>query len=88
MEVTVDAPDLVAARWGDTPEAVGRHVLEDAAIEDYSTARLSQRQFGQMLGLDYWQSETFLRERGVPLNYTAAEAEADKATWARIRASG
>jgi hypothetical protein len=39
-----------------------------------------------MLGLDYWQSETFLQQRGVPLNYSVADLEADNATLARILA--
>jgi len=37
-----------------------------------------------MLGLDYWQTETFLNERGVPLNYSAADLAADHATLERI----
>ena len=84
MQVTVDLPDQVARQWGETPDAVGRHVLEDVAIEGYRTGRLSHRQAGQMLGLDYWQTETFLRERGVPQNYTAADLEADNATLAKM----
>ena len=86
MQVTVELPDQVARQWGETPDAVGRHVLEDVAIEGYRTGRLSHRQFGQMLGLDYWQTEAFLKERGVPLNYTAADLEADNAALAKILA--
>jgi predicted HTH domain antitoxin len=86
MQVTVELPDQVARQWGETPDAVGRHVLEDVAIEGYRTGRLSHRQAGQMLGLDYWQTETFLKEKGVPLNYTAADLEADNATLAGILA--
>src|SRR5437867_3217935 len=33
-----------------------------------------------MLCLDYWQTEAFLQERGVPLIYPAADLEADNAT--------
>lgn len=77
MQVTVELPDQVARQWGETPDAVGRHVMEDAAIEGYRAGRLSQRQMGAMLGLDYWQTEAFLKERGVPLNYSAADLEAD-----------
>lgn len=33
MQVTVEMPDQVARQWGETPNAVGRHVLEDAAVE-------------------------------------------------------
>ena len=84
MQVTVKMPDEVARQWGKTPEAVGRHVLEDAAIEGYRAGRLSHRQVGEMLGLDYWQTEAFLKERGVPLNYTPADLEADNATVEKI----
>jgi predicted HTH domain antitoxin len=80
MQVTVELPDQVARQWGGTPDAVGRHVLEDAAIEGYRAGRLSQRQVGAMLGLDYWQAEAFLQERGVPLNYSATDLEADNVT--------
>jgi hypothetical protein len=68
MQVTVELPDQVARHWGETPDAVGRHVLEDAAIEGYRAGRLSQRQVGAMLRLDYWQTEAFLQGRGVSLN--------------------
>ena len=65
MQVTVEMPDQVARQWGETPDTVGRHVMEDAAIEGYRAGRLTQRQVGAMLGLDYWQTEAFLNERAV-----------------------
>ena len=86
MQVTVEMPDQVARQWGETPDAVGRHVMEDAAIESYRAGRLSQRQVGAMLGLDYWQTETFLSQRTVPLNYSAADLAADNATLEKILA--
>ncbi len=86
MQVTVELPDQVARQWGETPAAIGRHVMEDAAIEGYRAGRLSHRQVGEMLGLDYWQAETFLKERGVPLNYSAADLKADNATLDKILA--
>ena len=84
MQVTVEMPDQIARRWGETPNAVARHVLEDAAIEGYRVGRLSQRQVGEMLAFDYWQTESFLADRGVPLNYSSADLEADSATLDRI----
>jgi predicted HTH domain antitoxin len=86
MQITVQLPDEVARQWGETPDAVGRHVMEDAAIEGYRAGRLSHRQVGEMLALDYWQTETFLTERGVAVNYSAADLEADNATLAKILA--
>jgi predicted HTH domain antitoxin len=84
MEVVVNIPDPVARQWGDTPQAIGRHIVEDAAIERYRAGRLSHRQVGEVLGLHYWQTETFLKERGVPLNYSATDLEADAATLKKI----
>ena len=80
----MEMPDQVARQWGKTPDAVGRHVMEDAAIEGYRAGRLTQRQVGAMLGLDYWQTETFLNERAVPLNYSAADLADDHATLEKI----
>ena len=84
MQITVEMPDEIARQWGETPKAVGRRVMEDAAIEGYRAGRLSQRQVGEMLGLDYWQTETFLSARSVPLNYSAADLAADRATLEKI----
>ena len=84
MQVTVEMPDQVARQWGGTPDAVGRHVMEDAAIEGYRAGRLTQRQVGAMLGLDYWQTEAFLNERAVKLNYTTTDLAADNATLDKI----
>ena len=80
MQVTVEMPDQVARQWGETPDVVGRHVMEDAAVEGYRAGRLTHRQVGTMLGLDYWQTETFLGERSVPLNYSSADLAADHST--------
>lgn len=86
MQVIVEMPDKVARQWGETPATVARHVMEDAAIEGYRAGRLTQRQVGAMLGLDYWQTETFLSERSVPLNYSATDLAADNATLEKILA--
>jgi len=84
MQVTVNVPDQIARQWGDTPDAVGRHVVEDAVIERYRAGRLSHRQVGEVLGLDYWQTESFLKTRGVMLNYSTDDLEADKAAFEKI----
>ncbi|HEV2330050.1 MAG TPA: UPF0175 family protein [Verrucomicrobiae bacterium] len=84
MQVTVEMPYQVARQLEGTPDAVGRRVLEDAAVEGYRAGRLSQRQVGAMLGLDYWQTENFLTERRVPLNYSSADLATDNATLEKI----
>ena len=84
MDVVVSMPDPVARQWGDTPQAIGRHLVEDAVIERYRAGRLSHRQVGEALGLNYWQVESFLKERSVPLNYALTDLEADQATLEKI----
>lgn len=80
VEVTIQLPDTLAQMFGATPEARSRRLAEDAAIEEYRAGRLSQRQVGEMLGMDYWQVERFLAERKVSLNYSLGDLQADRAT--------
>jgi hypothetical protein len=84
VEVTVKLPDNVARSFGDTAADIGRHLLEHAAIEGYRAGRLSHRQVGAMLALDYWETERFFQDRGVPLNYTLADLESDHATLDKV----
>lgn len=72
--------------WGETPAAVGRHVIQDAAIQGYRAGRLSHRQVGDLLGMDYWETETFFKLHEVPVNYSADDLGADNATLGGILA--
>jgi predicted HTH domain antitoxin len=83
-EVVIRLPDTLARIFGGTPEARSRRLAEDAAVEEYRAGRLSQRQVGEMLGLDYWQTEHFLAERSVYINYSLADLQADRATFDAI----
>jgi predicted HTH domain antitoxin len=79
-EILVKLPDEIAGVFGGTAEARSQRMAEDAAIEEYRAGRLSMRQVGAMLALAYWQTERFLAERGVLLNYTTIDLEADRET--------
>ena len=79
-EVIIQLPDTLAGIFGGTLEARSQRLAEDAAIEEYRVGRLSQRQVGEMLNLDYWQTELLLTERGVSLNYGVGDLQADRAT--------
>lgn len=80
VEITIKLPDLLAQAFGATDEARTKRLTEDAAIGEYRDGKLSQRQVGEMLGLDYWQTERFLTERKVPLNYALSDLQADHLT--------
>jgi predicted HTH domain antitoxin len=79
IEVTVKMPDEIARKLGATPEDMARQLLESTAIEGYRAGRLSHRQVAEMLGLDYWQAETFLSDRRVALNNGVADLDTDRA---------
>ena len=80
VELSIQLPDDVALAFGATREAQGQRVLEDAAVEEYRSGRLSHRQVGEALGLDYWKTEEFLSSRGVSLSYNLEDLEQDRAT--------
>ena len=63
-----------------------KHDSLDSVLYDVFNAKCATEVVGEMLALDYWQAEAFLKERGVPLNYSAADLEADNATLAKILA--
>lgn len=84
VEVTLTLPDQLARSFGDTPSTQARRVLENTVIEEYRAGRLSRRQLGDVLGLDYWQTDAFMFERKVPLNYTVDDLDADRATLDRV----
>jgi predicted HTH domain antitoxin len=83
-EVVIKLPDALAPVFGASAEARSRRVTEDAAIEEYRSGRLSQRQVGEMLNLDYWQTERLLADRGVPMNYGVGDLHADRVTLDQI----
>lgn len=84
VEVIFQLPDSLAHAFGETSETRGRRLMEDAAVEEYRVGQLSQRQVGEMLGLDYWQTEHFLAGRRIPLNYSLGDLQADQATLAEV----
>jgi hypothetical protein len=87
VEVNIKLSDQVAHALGNNTEAVTRRILENAAIENYRVGRLSQRQVGEMLGLDYWQTERFLTENQVAMHYQPGDLEADEAALAKVLGS-
>lgn len=84
IDVTLQLPENVARSLGESHEQMARQLLENAAIEGYRTGQFSHRQVGDMLRLDYWQTENFLAEHRVPLNYTIDDLDADRSALERI----
>ena len=79
MNVAVELPEEIARQlqgaWDDVP----RRVLEAIAVEGYRSGALTRGQVGRLLGLSYWQTESFLKERQAYLPYEEADLEQDRA---------
>lgn len=78
MELKVQLPETVAERFGGTPEAAARQLLESAAVEGYRSGRFSRGQIRQMLGLAWHEAEIFLAEHGCHRHYTPSDLEGDR----------
>jgi predicted HTH domain antitoxin len=81
MNIELQIPDEVAralsSEYADLPGAA----IEALALEGYRSNRLSDGQLRQMLGFtSRMQVHAFLKDRGVPLNYSLADLEYDRET--------
>lgn len=61
-----------------------RSVMEAIAVEGYRTGALSQGQVAEMLGLSFWETEAFLKNRQAHLHYDSADLDRDRATLQRL----
>lgn len=84
MSVTIELPESIATQlqsnWGD----LSRRALEALAIEAYRAELLSQPQVGEILGLNFWETEKFLKDRRVFLNYDENDLQEDMITHQRV----
>ncbi|MEK7409246.1 MAG: UPF0175 family protein [Acidobacteriota bacterium] len=78
MNVAIELPEDIAkqleAAWHDMP----RRALEAIAVEGYRSGALTHAQVGRLLGLSFWEVETFLKERQAYLPYDEADLEQDR----------
>jgi predicted HTH domain antitoxin len=81
MNIELQIPDEVArvlsSEYADLPRAA----IEALALEGYRSNRLSDGQLRQLLGFtSRMQAHAFLKDRGVPLNYSLADLDSDRET--------
>jgi len=79
MHVAIDLPEEIArqltAAWRDMP----RKTLEAVAVEGYRTGVLTRGQIGSFLGLSFYETEAFLKERQAYLPYGSSDLDQDRA---------
>ena len=84
MEITVHLPDDLA-----THPNPGREALESLVIEGYRAGTLSHFQASQLLGLDRFEFDGFLKERSIYDHvYDVCDLERDQETLRQLRAKG
>jgi len=76
--IAVDLPEDIAKRLESAWRDVSRGALEAVALEGYRDGTLSREQVGRVLGLSFWDTEAFLKERQAYLAYDEQDLEQDR----------
>ena len=78
MNLAIELPEDIAERLEAAWENISRGALEAIAVDGYRTRALSRGQVGRLLGLDYWETEAFLKKRQAHLPYDEADLQHDR----------
>ena len=76
--IAVDLPEEIAKRLQAAGRNVPRGALEAVALEGYRDGTLTRDEVGHLLGLSFWETETFLKERQAYLAYADEDLEQDR----------
>lgn len=82
VQVTVEFPDDVAAALRSRDNgSLSRRMLEALAVDAYRSRELTRAQVRRLLGLEHrLDVDAFLKERGVPVDYTSEDLLEDQET--------
>lgn len=81
FEVPADVESELASRLGD----LGQAAKEAFVIEGYRSRKFGISTVRRLLALQTrWEAEQWLYQRGVPLNYSTQDLEADRQTLDRL----
>ena len=84
MHVDVELPEEIAKRLQAAWRDLSRGTLEAVAVEGYRDGTLTRDQVGRLLGLSFWETETFLKRRQAYLAYTEEDFQSDRQDIDRI----
>jgi hypothetical protein len=60
--IEISLPDDLVKALGGGPSDLPRRAFESLVSDAYRAGRISHAQAGEMLGLDRWQTDAFLKE--------------------------
>ncbi|HEX7185244.1 MAG TPA: UPF0175 family protein [Thermoanaerobaculia bacterium] len=78
MKIFLELPEDIARRLEAAWHNMSRGTLEAVAVEGYRDGALTRDQVGRLLGLSFWETEAFLKERQAYLAYTEEDFEQDR----------
>jgi predicted HTH domain antitoxin len=84
MQITVEIPDDMAEQLKQNTGSISREMLEAFAVEGYRTEKLSRGQVSELLGLNFWETEDFLKQRGACLHYDLIDLDQDRHTTQKL----
>jgi hypothetical protein len=76
--IAVELPEDIAKQLESAWSDVSRGALEAVVLEGYRDGTLSREQLGRVLGLSFWDTEAFLKERQAYLAYDEQDLEQDR----------
>ena len=86
MEVTVHIPDTIRERLRKDTDEISRWLLEKAGLEAYRSREISGYELRLMLGItSRLELDTFLKMRGVYLEYTEEDFAHDAETSRQLK---
>lgn len=82
LNIPDDQADALRRAWG---ADLDRAALEALALEGYRAGKFGSATVGRLLGhTSRWDTEQWLAEHSVPVNYSPEDLEADRDTIARL----
>jgi hypothetical protein len=85
MRIWLDLPDNAVGQLADEGRDLSRAALEALAIDAYRTNRITAHQLGQLLDIpSRYELDGFLKQHGVPLEYSLDDFEHEGTTSARL----
>ena len=84
MQITLELPDKMAPHLAEVGQDLSRAALEALVLEACRARRLSEDQAAELLGLDHYELDGFLKQHGVWLDYSIEDFEREQALGERL----
>ncbi len=85
MRIWLDLPDDAVGQLAETGRDLSRTALEALAIDAYRMNRITAHQLSQLLEIhSRYELDGFLKQHGVPLEYSIDDFEREGTTSARL----